>query len=148
MNPLGDWTTQAEDPNVGLDSYCHVIGSRLTQEMRVLREVNDVIGCRLTQETRLLREMNDVVACRLTQETRVVREVSDVTGCRLTQETKVLRKVNDVASESAWPDPSALFDALGDRIVKQRAREGDRQGLTLVHFSAQRKRFLCDRGCR
>jgi len=22
-----------------------------------------------------------------------------------------------------------------------------RQGLTLVHFSAQRKRFLCDRGC-
>jgi len=28
---------------------------------------------------------------------------------------------------SAWPDPSALFDALGAVIVSQRAAEGDRE---------------------
>jgi hypothetical protein len=37
----------------------------------------------------------------------------------------------------AWLDPSALFGALGEETVKRRAIEGDRQGLTLVHRSAQ-----------
>jgi hypothetical protein len=43
-------------------------------------------------------------------------------------------------------DPMALFRALGANVLKQRASEGDGQGLTLVHFSAQRKRFLWYRG--
>jgi hypothetical protein len=34
-------------------------------------------------------------------------------------------------------DPYVLFHAIGAHVVKQRARAGDRQGLTLVHFSAQ-----------
>jgi hypothetical protein len=34
-------------------------------------------------------------------------------------------------------DSRGLFRALGPGIVKQRAAEGDRQGLTLVHSSAQ-----------
>jgi len=33
-------------------------------------------------------------------------------------------------------DPFVLFRAQGDEIVEQRAAAGDRQGLTLVHFSA------------
>jgi hypothetical protein len=42
--PLGDWTTQAKDPNVGPA----VMRARL------------VIGCRLTQETRAQSAVNDV----------------------------------------------------------------------------------------
>jgi hypothetical protein len=30
---------------------------------------------------------------------------------------------------SAWPDPSALFDALGEATVLQKAGEGDRDAL-------------------
>ena len=37
---------------------------------------------------------------------------------------------------------------VGERVVDATMRGGHaRQGLTLVHFSAQRKRFLWDRGC-
>jgi len=35
VNPLGDWTTQAEDALVGAGGYClarHAIGCRLTHE--------------------------------------------------------------------------------------------------------------------
>jgi len=41
-------------------------------------------------------------------------------------------------TEDSW----ALFDALGAQAVKQRAGEGDRQGLTLIHFSAEPEPFL------
>jgi len=34
-------------------------------------------------------------------------------------------------------DPDALLRAMGGNIVRQRAAEGDRQGLTLVHVRAQ-----------
>jgi hypothetical protein len=37
----------------------------------------------------------------------------------------------------AWPDPWALFQALGAEVVERKAGEGDRQGLLLVHFAAQ-----------
>jgi len=39
-------------------------------------------------------------------------------------------------------DPWVLVRALPAEIVKQRASKGDRQGLTLVHFSAQPELFL------
>jgi len=45
VNPLGDWTTQAENPRVGPGGYClarHVIGCPSTQETRVQSAVNDV----------------------------------------------------------------------------------------------------------
>jgi V-type H+-transporting ATPase subunit A len=35
---------------------------------------------------------------------------------------------------------------IEDKIIEVEFN-GERQGLTLVHFSAQRKRFLWDRGC-
>jgi hypothetical protein len=40
-----------------------------------------------------------------------------------------------------------LFDIFGKAKVPGMIAEAPRQGLTLVHFSAQLKRFLCDRGC-
>ena len=41
-------------------------------------------------------------------------------------------------------DPSVLIDALGFKVLKQKAVAGDRQGLTLVHFPAQREHLLRD----
>jgi hypothetical protein len=58
--------------------------------------------------------------------------------------------VGDWTTQAA--DPNVLPRALGADILKRRAAEGDRQGLTLVHLSAQHKRFLWEiwgafRGC-
>ena len=36
---------------------------------------------------------------------------------------------------SAWPDPSALLDALGDEVVKLRAGEGDREAQWSLGYS-------------
>ena len=44
-------------------------------------------------------------------------------------------------------DPYVLSRSLGPEILKQQASAGDGQGLTPVHFSAQRKRFLWHRVC-
>jgi len=39
-------------------------------------------------------------------------------------------------------DPQTLLEELGDDMVKRMAGQGDGQGLTLVHFSAQPEPFL------
>ena len=75
--PLGDWTTQADDPYVGLAGYC-------------LARRHVFIGCRSSPETRL-------------------QNANAYTWRAM----------------SAWPDSSALLDALGVEVVEQRAAMGD-----------------------
>jgi hypothetical protein len=43
--------------------------------------------------------------------------------------------------------PGTDHAGIATQLVVERALEAEGQGLTLVHFSAQRKRFLWDRGC-
>jgi len=53
-----------------------------------------------------------------------------VIGCLSTRETRVQSLVNNsmtCRAISAWPDPSALFEAIGGERVKRRATEGDRE---------------------
>jgi len=50
----------------------------------------------------------------------------------------------------AWPTPPVLRSPPAGAIVvisSDPAASTRTQGLTLVHFSAQRKRFLLDKGC-
>jgi hypothetical protein len=49
----------------------------------------------------------------------------------------------------AWVEAAAVEDALQEARMAATALAvaGSRQGLTLVHFSAQLERFVWDRGC-
>jgi hypothetical protein len=83
-----------------------------------------------------------------------------VVGCCMTRDTRVRYGLDDVAGkicQALVPGAGTLGHAVAighrracGRVVAgvhhiRRVRRG--QGLTLVHFSAQRKRFQWDRGC-
>ena len=101
VNPLGDWTTQAEDPLVGPGGYC------------LARQVT---GCRLTQETRVQSAVPYVASV-----PRVVPGgyclARHVIGCGLTQETRIHNAVPDVAS-----------NVCQARFLGARSRSGEAEG--------------------
>ena len=58
----------------------------------------------------------------------------------------VRRQLSDAQGEVRTK--TRKIETMHEDVLKLRIKvEESRQGLTLVHFSAQRKRFLWDRGC-
>ena len=57
-----------------------------------------------------------------------------------------IQSVSPTVKASGLNDASTFF-AVSDSSARSTHTGASRQGLTLVHFSAQRKRFMWDRGC-
>ena len=94
---------------------------------------------------------SDETVHRYTTSTQSDESVYRYTASTQSDET-VYRYTTSTQSDETRPDLTGRqHDAEG--VMRQGYVDGDvilrprRQGLTLVHYSAQRKRFLWDRGC-
>ena len=90
------------------------------------------IACNVTQRTVNPHFLGSTASCDVASNIQQAPASGNVSAALLYDGVRVL---NFTASAALAAGASVTYSAHG------------RQGLTLLHFSAQRKRFLWDRGC-